>query len=115
MGKKTIKVQYSRAEHLRTITRKLLITIEDRIERLNIAKNDEIIHLKKTHDLLFGNKLSIVGNLVLLVDLLVKMGDDMTDNSICILNENSTSDLAVHDIKLIKDFVKKQKSDEAKV
>lgn len=109
MAKKTVIPQYNRSEHLRSITRKLLVIIEDRIERINAAKKAEITDIKESNDLLFGNKLSIAGNLVILADLLAKMGDEATDNSVDILEKNSAHNLSEYDIALVEAFVKKLK------
>jgi hypothetical protein len=109
MAKKTVIPQYSRSEHLRNITRKLLDTIESRIESINVADEDEIKQIKASNDLLFGNKLSIAENLVILADLLVKMGDKTTDSSADILEKNSSHNLSEYDITLVEAFVKKLK------
>ncbi len=109
MAKKTIIPQYNRFEHLRAITRKLLVIIEARIDILNTAKKAEIEDIKTSNDVLFGNKLSIAGNLVILADLLVKMGDETTDNSADILEKNSVHNLSEYDIALVEAFVKKLK------
>lgn len=115
MAKKTVIPQYNRFEHLRAITRKLLVIIEGRIETINTAKKAEITDIKESNDLLFGNKLSIAGNLVIIADLLVKMGDETTDNSADDGEKIIADTLTEFDLALIKDFVKRKKAEEAKV
>ena len=115
MAKKNIKVPYSRSSHLRAITRKLLVIIDTRIELVKSAEVGEIEKIKASNDLLFGNKLSIAGNLVILADLLAKLGDETHEDSGDNTAKNIPNGLTELDIALIKDFLKKQKSDEAKV
>jgi len=106
MGKK--KEQYSSSAHLQLITRKLLITIEERIERLNIAEIDELDKLRSSHELLFGNKTPIAGNLVILAELLEKLGD-VEDNDAVFSAHGSGNKLSEADIALVEEFVKKLK------
>lgn len=112
------KLEYNRAEHLRLIVRKLLICIENRIDAINSINNNEkneIENLQKANDLLFGNKLSIAANLGQVVDLLIKIGDDLSDNvDDDDLSDNRLRDLEEHDIALVKDFVRRQKSESTK-
>jgi|CXWL01.1.fsa_nt_gi hypothetical protein len=114
MAKKTAIPQYNRSEHLRAITRKLLVIIESRIERINVADEDEIKQIKISNDLLFGNKLSVAGNLVILADLLERLGDDCADDSDD-SETNIASSLSEFDIKLIQDFVTRKKAEEAQI
>ena len=106
MGKK--KEQYSSSAHLHLITRKLLISIEERIERINMAEKDEFEKLKNTHELLFGNKTPIAGNLVILAELLEKLGD-VEDNDAVFSTHGSGNKLSEADIALVEEFVKKLK------
>ena len=92
------------------IVRRLLVCIEERIESINSTDDKVIERLQKTHDQLFGNKLSIVANLGQVVDFLLKMGDDLSDGADDDSAENDLRGLEEHDIAIIKDFVKKQKS-----
>ncbi len=108
MAKK--KEQYSCSNHLHLITRKLLISIEDRIERLNVVKQDnEIDQLKKTHELLFGNKTSIAGNLVILAELLEKLGGE-ADEYDGVIDQASSHRLSDADIALVESFISKMKN-----
>jgi|GEM_PF-4963790 len=115
MAKKIIKLQYDRSEHLRSITRKLLVIIEARIERINVAPKGEIEDIKASNDLLFGNKLSIAGNLVVLAELLAMLGDESADDVAGDSEKNIHDGLSEFDIALVKDFVERQKAEEAKV
>lgn len=114
MAKKTVIPQYNRSEHLRAITRKLLVIIEARIDILNTAKKAEVEDIKTSNDVLFGNKLSIAGNLVILADLLERLGDDGADDS-GDSKINIASSLSEFDIKLIQDFVTRKKAEEAQI
>jgi hypothetical protein len=108
MGKK--KEQYSSSAHLHLITRKLLISIEERIERLNTIKDDdEIDQIKNTHELLFGNKTPIAGNLVILAELLEKLGGDL-QNDAEFNAHDSGHKLSDADIALVEEFIKKMKA-----
>ena len=100
---------------MRLIVRKLLVCIEERIDYINSTDDTVIGQLQKTHDQLFGNKLSIVANLGQVVDFLLKMGDDLSDNSPDTFAENDLRGLDDHDIALVKDFVRKHKAESAKV
>ncbi|MEQ1706356.1 MAG: hypothetical protein ABL867_10360 [Rickettsiales bacterium] len=115
MAKKIIKLQYDRSEHLRSITRKLLVIIEARIELINVAKKDKIVDLKASNELLFGNKLSIAENLVVLAELLAMFGDESADDAGGDPEKNIHDGLSEFDIALVKDFVERQKAEEAKV
>ena len=101
---------------MRLIVRKLLVCIEERIDYINSTDDTVIGQLQKTHDQLFGNKLSIVANLGQVVDFLLKMGDDLSDDADDDdLSDNRLRDLDDHDIALVKDFVRKHKAESAKV
>ncbi len=114
MAKKTEIPKYNRSEHLRAITRKLLVIIEARIDILNTADEEESKRIKLSNDVLFGNKLSVAGNLVILADLLERLGDDGADNS-GDSEINIASSLSEFDIKLIQDFVTRKKAEEAQI
>ncbi len=103
------KEQYSSSAHLQLITRKLLISIEERVERLNTATKDELEQLKGSHELLFGNKTPIAGNLVILAELLEKMGD-VEANDAVFSAKGSGNKLSQADIALVEEFVKKLKA-----
>lgn len=113
MGKKTIKVEYNSTLHLHSIIRKLLVNIENRIESLNKADDKEIGQHEKTHELLFGNKLSIAGNLAIMADMLVKMNSKMPENVITSPEETNSYSFSEQDINLIQNFIQKIKNEEA--
>ncbi len=111
------KLEYNRAAHLRQIVRNLLVCIENRVDAINSINNNEkneIENLQKANDLLFGNKLSIAANLGQVVDLLIKMGDDLSYYTDDDLSDDRIRDLDEHDIALVKDFVRRQKAASAK-
>lgn len=110
MTKKIIPAPYNSTVHLHSIIRKLLVCIEDRIECLNKDDDKEITQHQKTHELLFGNKLSIAGNLAILADLLRKFGDKFPDNSSKSAEENNYGFSEV-DIALIRNFLEKIKNE----
>lgn len=113
MVKKTIKVEYNSTLHLHSIIRKLLVSIEDRIALLNTKDDAVIDQQKKTHELLFGNKLSIAGNLAIMADMLVKMNSKMPENVITSPEETNSYSFSEQDIKLIQNFIQKVKNEEA--
>lgn len=109
MARKIIKTN-SDTKYLQTVTRKLLHSLENLIERLCVAEGEEYKSLKEAHELLFGQKASLAGTLVILADLLLKLEKEQAvlpcDNE----QEKSAYNLSAVDIALVEAFVQKLKT-----
>lgn len=96
--------------YLQAVTRKALHSLENVIERLSVAEADDYKSLKETHELLFGQKASLAGTLVILADLLLKLEKEQISLSTDNEPEKSSYNLSAVDIALVEAFVKKLKT-----
>ncbi len=117
MAKKIIKAQNESVQnvetddihYLRSITRKLLHSVEEAIELYSSKKQAEIEALSKTHNLLFGSKASLADTLVKLADLMIKLNQQQRQEDGRTF-EGSAHVMSEIDIALVEDFVKKAKA-----
>lgn len=119
-SKKEIQIQQSLPvnecdkAYLQSITRKLLSNLEQIVQRLECADEENIAHIKVIHELLFGQKSSIAGSLVVLSDLLLRLGSDVAQNSADTSKDETWADrLSESDIALVESFVSKFRNDVA--
>jgi hypothetical protein len=98
--------------YLQNITRKLLVNLERIAERLEFANDEELTDIKICHELLFGQKSSLAGALVILSDLLLKLtvANATENNPVEGKDDAWLERISDIDIALVESFIHKLKN-----
>lgn len=94
------KILCGDAEYFRTMHQKLLRLLAESVDELSSAKSENIVTLQKKHELLYGNKSSLVAAFVSLWEMRDEVGAGAADAA---AGEPVLSD---RDVAVVKNFLR---------